>query len=92
MPNDKNGFTVEPVKQNTLDNKPYTIDKNIPPLIPLAGVPAVPSNNPPLNEPIPGVTVTDAHGNRQFIPLPGIPSVNPKFRDNLVKPKKPPAR
>jgi hypothetical protein len=85
-------FTVEPIKQNTLDNKPDTIEKNIPPQFPLAGVPTVPSNNTQLTEPIPGVTVTDEHGNRQFIPLPGIPVIDPKFRDNLVKPKKPPTR
>ncbi|NPV02269.1 MAG: hypothetical protein HPY53_12910 [Brevinematales bacterium] len=92
MPNDKNDFTVEPVKQNPIDHSADTGDKNTPPQIPLAGVPAIPRDTQPVPEPIPGVTVTDENGKQQFIPLPGIPVVNPKFRDNMVKPKKPPAR
>lgn len=66
-------------------------DFNIKPVIPLAGVPATPRDNTPQPESIPGATVTDEYGNKRFIPLPGIPSVRPEFRDNMVQPKKPPA-
>ncbi len=84
-------FKIKPVDNNPGKQSADTGSNHVAPGIPLAGVPATPRSNDSQSGTIPGVTVTDEHGTSRFIPLPGIPSVRPEFRDNMVKPGKPPS-